>query len=103
MPMSNNFASEIRNFIACNFLYGREQIFGDSDSFLNEGIIDSTGVLQLVSFLEETYGITVEDEELHPDNLDSIKNVTAYLARKLSSEEEGNVAELQTTMQGGNA
>ena len=54
----------------------------DDESFLENGIIDSTGVMELVAFLEETYGITVEDEELVPENLDSIDNVVAYLERK---------------------
>ena len=48
-----------------------------------KGIIDSTGILELVSFIEEDFGIAVEDEELIPENLDSIKNVVAYLERKV--------------------
>jgi len=100
--MSNNFGNEVRNFITSDLLYGRECTFGDDSSFLGEGIIDSTGVLQLVSFLEETYGITVEDEELRPENLDSVSNVTLYLARKLGTTQERNAAELQMSVQGGN-
>jgi len=53
--------------------------------FLEEGIIDSTGILELVTFLEEEYSITVEDEELVPENLDSINNVTAFLERKIAA------------------
>jgi len=56
----------------------------DDSSFLEEGVIDSTGVLELVGFLEENYEIKVEDEELIPENLDSIKNICAYLESKLS-------------------
>ena len=55
----------------------------DDTSFLDEGIIDSTGILELVNFLEEDFGIAVEDAELIPENLDSIKNVTEYLERKM--------------------
>lgn len=77
-------AQELRAFIVSSLLYGQERSFLDSDSFLARGIIDSTGVLQLVSFLEETYVITVEDEELTPDNLDSIDSVCAYLGRKMN-------------------
>lgn len=77
--------NDVRKFIASNFLYGQDRNFGNDDSFLGEGIIDSTGVLQLVSFLEEAYGISVEDEELRPDNLDSVNNITAYLSRKLGT------------------
>ncbi len=56
----------------------------DDSSFLEDGVIDSTGVLELVGFLEENYEIKVEDEELIPENLDSIKNICAYLETKLS-------------------
>ena len=74
---------KIRSFIVENFLFGKDNGLEDDTSFLEEGIIDSTGVLELVSFLEEEYGIAVEDEELVPENLDSINNVIAYLERKI--------------------
>ena len=73
---------KIRSFVVENFLFGKDDGLEDDTSFLEEGIIDSTGVLELVSFLEEEYGITVEDEDLIPENLDSINNVTKYLERK---------------------
>ena len=73
---------KIKAFIVENFLFGKDDGLEDDTSFLEEGIIDSTGVLELVSFLEEEYGIAVEDEELVPENLDSIDNVTKYLERK---------------------
>ena len=76
--------SEIRGFIIENFLFGNADGLKDDTSFLEEGVIDSTGVLELVTFLEEDFGITVEDEELIPENLDSINNVNAYLERKLA-------------------
>lgn len=56
--------------------------FDDRTSFLDTGIIDSTGVLELVSFLEEQFDITVEDSELVPENLDSIDNLVRYLGTK---------------------
>ena len=74
---------KIRAFIMENFLFGNDQGLNDDTSFLDEGIIDSTGILELVSFLEEEFGISVEDEEILPENLDSITNVTAYLETKL--------------------
>lgn len=74
---------KIRSFIVENFLFGKDNGLEDDTSFLEEGIIDSTGVLELVSFLEEEYGIAVEDEELVPENLDSINNVITYLERKI--------------------
>ncbi|MBW1671829.1 MAG: acyl carrier protein [Deltaproteobacteria bacterium] len=77
---------EIRQFIIDNFLMGQDSdSLKDDNSFLEEGVIDSTGVLELVGFLEENYEIKVEDEELIPENLDSIKNICAYLELKLSN------------------
>ena len=76
-------AQEIRDFVVENFLLGEsDNGLKDTDSFLDNGIVDSTGILELVAFIEETYDIQVEDEELIPENLDSIANVTAYLVRK---------------------
>ena len=77
--------TSIRTFIIDNFLFGTADNLNDDTSFLEEGIIDSTGVLELITFLEETYEIVVDDEELIPENLDSINNVTAFLNTKLSS------------------
>jgi len=76
--------TKIREFIIENFLFGNDDGLQDETSFLEEGIIDSTGVLELVNFLEEEFEITIEDEELVPENLDSINNVTTYLEKKLS-------------------
>jgi len=74
---------EIRQFIIDNFLMGQDSdSLKDDSSFLEEGVIDSTGVLELVGFLEENYEIKVEDEELIPENLDSINNICAYLENK---------------------
>ena len=85
---TESFVPLIRAFVLENYVYGQEMTFADSDSFLESGIIDSTGVLQLVTYLEETYGITVEDDELTPDNLDSVNSVAAYLSRKLNGSGE---------------
>lgn len=75
---------DIRNFIVENFLLGQADGLADDSSFLDQGVIDSTGVLELVTHLETTYSIKVKDEELLPENLDSINAVAAYLAKKLS-------------------
>jgi len=75
--------NKIRTFIVENFLFGKDDGLNDETSFLDEGIIDSTGILELVSFMEEEFHIKVEDEELIPENLDSIKNVVAYLEKKI--------------------
>lgn len=81
----NPLVREIRCFIDETFLFGQggDQIAND-DSFLERGIIDSTGVLELVSFLEEKYPIRIADEELVPDNLDSINSLVCFLERKLA-------------------
>ncbi|MBZ5679330.1 MAG: acyl carrier protein [Acidobacteriia bacterium] len=90
----------VREFIVENFLFNQERTFTDDDSFLGEGIVDSTGVLQLVTFLEETYGITVEDEDLTPENMDSVNSVAAFLSRKMNSV-AGSVPLDQKTVPGG--
>ena len=76
-------AADLRSFVVSNFLLGREDTLNDDDSFLEQGIIDSTGILELVAHLEETYGIEITEAELTPDNLDSINRLVAYLSRKL--------------------
>lgn len=79
----NKLKDKVTQFIVENFLFGEDNGLKDDISFLDEGIIDSTGILELVSFLEEEFSISVEDEELIPENLDSIMNVVAYLERKM--------------------
>jgi|WetSurSiteA1Bulk_404760.scaffolds.fasta_scaffold200864_1 acyl carrier protein len=75
--------TELRQFIVDNFLYGRDDnTLGDNISFLEKGIIDSTGILELVSFIEDKYGITIEDEELIPDNFDSLTGLSVFISRK---------------------
>lgn len=74
---------EVRDFIFKNFLFDdAAEALNDSDSFLEKGIIDSTGMLELVAFLEEKYGIRVEDEELVPENLDSVERLVQFISRK---------------------
>ena len=80
----NTINGQIRSFIIENFLFGNDEGLKDDTSFLEEGIIDSTGILELVSFMEEQFSITVDDEELIPENLDSINNVTFYLEKKIN-------------------
>lgn len=74
---------KVREFVVENFMFGNDEGLEDGTSFLENGIIDSTGILELVNFLDEEFSISVEDEELIPENLDSIKNVTSYLQKKL--------------------
>jgi acyl carrier protein len=77
---------ELREFVINNFLFGQGgNGLSNDDSFLEKGIIDSTGVLELVAFLEEKFQITLQDEELVPANLDSINYLVGFLQRKLST------------------
>jgi acyl carrier protein len=81
-------SDQIRSHVLENFMFSRDQARLKNDaSFLEEGIVDSTGVLELVMFVEEKFGITVEDEEILPDNFDSVSALVAYVERKLNGSE----------------
>lgn len=81
--------SRIHDFIVENFLFGSDDpmLTGDA-SFLESGIIDSTGILELISFVEETFGIHIEDGEMLPENLDSLERVSAFVLRKRNAGED---------------
>ena len=79
----NEIKEKIKTFIVNNFLLGvNAGNLNDSDSFLEKGIVDSTGILEVVSFIEESFSIKVEDEELLPDNLDSINHLVNFVQKK---------------------
>ena len=84
---------DIRKFILENFILNEAENLGDEDSLLEKGIIDSTGVLELVAFIEEKYSINVEDEEMIPENLDSIRNIAEFLHRKIGGTAESKLKE----------
>lgn len=74
---------KIRAYIAENILFSNNGYpYLDDDSFLEEGIIDSMGIMELVAFVDESFGINVEDEELVPDNFDSINKLAIYIRHK---------------------
>jgi acyl carrier protein len=76
---------ELRAFIVENFLFGDESApfaFADDDSFQERGIVDSTGILELVCHLQEKYAIEIADDELVPNNLDSLSRVARFVERK---------------------
>jgi acyl carrier protein len=75
---------DVRTFVVSNFLFGVDTGLPTDQSFLSTGIIDSTGVLELVAFLEQHYELTIADDELVPENLDSLQNVTGFVSRKLA-------------------
>jgi acyl carrier protein len=82
---------EIRSFLVNNYLFGRSEALRDDESLL-DNVIDSTGVLELVVFLQESFAITIEDEEVVPGNLESVKNVVAYIERKLQTKDAARSA-----------
>lgn len=73
---------DLRHFVVDTFLFGDEGGLADDTSFLNQGIVDSTGVLELVAHVEQVYKVKVKDDELVPENLDSINALAAFLSRK---------------------
>jgi len=83
-------SSKVREFVVENFLFGDGETLRDDTSFMEDGIIDSTGILELVFFLEETFGFSVEDDELVPENMDSLQNIARFVDRKINA---GSAAE----------
>ena len=83
---------QVREFIGKNFLFdGGVESLSDDASFLDQGIIDSTGVLELVEWIEETFGVVIDDMELIPENLDSVRNIVAFVQQKLSAGKDATV------------
>ena len=77
---------KLRAYILDNFLFTDDQAaLNSADSFLAKGIIDSTGIMEVIYFLQEEFGIEVADEEMVPANLDSVNNIVAFVERKLKS------------------
>jgi acyl carrier protein len=74
-----DFKGQIRRFIIDNFLFGDDAGLDDQISFLESGIVDSMGILEIVNFINEEFQVTVADEDLLPENLDSIDNIANYL------------------------
>ena len=80
MEMKNN----LREFLTENFMVELDSAFTEDDSLLEYGVIDSTGVLELVIYLEEKYNIKIEDDEIIPENLDSLNNIDKYIKSKIN-------------------
>jgi acyl carrier protein len=76
---------EVRAYIVDNMLLGDDSDLQSDTSLLDAGILDSTGAMELVAYLEDTFKITVKDEEISPENLDSIERICAFVARKLAN------------------
>lgn len=80
-----NYINDVQKFIVERFLFGDASQLKEDTSFLEGGIIDSTGILELVTFIEEKYNIKINDDELLPENLDSLQNVDNFLLKKLNN------------------
>lgn len=81
--MQTDIEPKIRQFITDNFLFREDRAsLTDSESLLEAGVIDSTGVLELVAFLETEFGLAVGDAEMVPENLDSISRIVSYVKGK---------------------
>jgi acyl carrier protein len=84
--MPDTIEPEVRNFIIENFLFGdASQPIGAETSLIENDVVDSTGILELVAYIETQFEITMADEEIVPENLDSIARICAYVERKLSA------------------
>ena len=75
--------SEIRHIIVENYLFGRDNGFGEEESFLDRGILDSTGVMELIAFVEGRFGVKIEDHELLPENLDTLSSLARFIEEKI--------------------
>ena len=73
---------QVRAFVTSNFYVADPAALEEGASLLDGGIVDSTGMLEVISFIEDTFGITVKDSEMLPDNLDSIERIANFIARK---------------------
>lgn len=83
MTQINDIQKKIEEYIVNNFLFGDDSLkINNSDSFMERGIIDSTGMLELITFTEEEFSIEIEDDEMIPENLDSLNNISSFVLRK---------------------
>jgi acyl carrier protein len=88
-----NITEHIRDYIIHNFLFDdAESMLPDEASLIHNGIIDSTGVLDLIVFVEDAFNLTVGEEDLVPENFDSVKNMAQYVARRVGVPMEARVA-----------
>ena len=83
MSTAISIETQVRHYILENFLYTKDEgKLHNTASFLEDGIVDSTGILELLLFVEETFGVEVKDEEVVPDNFDSVERLTRYICTK---------------------
>ena len=81
--MSSELQTQVRNFILENYLFTDDtSALGPDESLLDRGIVDSTGMLEIIMFIEDELGVTVEDDEMIPENLDSVNRIAAFVSKK---------------------
>ncbi len=86
VSMTNDYSTQIRDYVAKNLLFSDSGFNYDDDaSFLDEGIIDSLGIIELVTFVEKQFGVSVADHELVPDNFDSVKKLDTFIRQKMNA------------------
>lgn len=78
--------AKVKEYIIENYLFGDDSSLKNNSQFMEERIVDSTGILELVTFLEEEFSIIVEDDELIPENLNSLNNIDIYLVKKCANQ-----------------
>ncbi len=83
--MSRDIKQAVRSYVEQNFLVGSDTQIGDADSLLQLQIVDSTGFLELVNFIESSFGVKVGDDEMVPENLETIDNIDEFVRRKLAA------------------
>ena len=83
--MSRDIKQAVRSYVEQNFLVGSETVIGDADSLLQLQIVDTTGFLELVNFIESNFGVKVGDDEMVPENLETIDNIDEFVRRKLAA------------------
>jgi acyl carrier protein len=82
---TTDITQEIRGFLAANFLSGRDEKLSNDEALLGN-VVDSTGVVELVTFLQERFNITVEDDEVTSENLGSVRNAVSFVEKKLDKQ-----------------
>ena len=80
--MAQDVIADLRAFLKENFMMDEADTLGESTSFMENHILDSTGFIELITFVEEHWGVQVDDTEMVPENFDSLRNIDAWLARK---------------------
>lgn len=84
--MQQDYIEKTRSFVVENFLFGDSDGLSESTSLMEAGIIDSTGILELVGFLENSYKIKIEDGEIVPENMDSLLAISSFISAKLAGQ-----------------